>query len=359
MLSQIFITECCLEWTAAALVTLSSTEAPYRAKLGSVGACKSVCLALLAHPTNETILLLLFGVVFELAREPSNRPLFLAANIIPTICQIYQQHANNVTLATAICRAIASLSYSSPDLASKLSDAGICGLITNGLKVHLFVPAFIQEACAAIFSLSNDNNVCKDAFGSVNAIDPISKALVVHKSSDKVVNQIAKSLRALTMKHADNQVRVSQSDILITSISLLRTHLAVESVVENLCWLIGNISYTGPEGVALTAPRRRNSVTVRQVDPDPTSHNNMNNNNVNSDRLFPSPKVFYNELGYWDTLGAALQTHFSAPNPVRWICAALGTFGFNSSVAHTATCELLISCLRKHALADNVVQKVD
>ncbi len=332
-------------------MTLASSEAPYRAKLGSVGACKVVCVVMNFHHLNETIVQLLCGVMYELAREPPNRPLFVGANAIPTVLQIFQHHVGNVTIAAAICRAVASLGSSSPEIASKLCANGLSGLIASGLKTHLFSPSYIHESCAAINSLCTENTPsCKDSFGSFNVLDSLSKAMVCHKNSDKVIHQISKALKALTLKHTENQVRVAQSDIIITSITIIKTHMAVGSVVENLCWLIGNVTYTGPDGVAIAAPRRRNSVTIRNVEPEAATGV--------SDRVYPHPREVYSDSGNWDVLNAALRAHFANPEHVRWICAALSTFGSNSTVDHIPTCELLISCLRKHVTAEKAVQKV-
>jgi len=334
------------EWVAAALVTLSSSDPTHRMKLGSVGACAAVSVALSHHQHNSTIAYLLCNVVFELAREGVNRPLFISAGIIPTLTLIFTHHISEVALVTSLCRAIANLGYNNLDSSSQLCTAGIPGLIANGMKTHLFSPGYMQESCAAIYSLSTKNPMCQDSFGSFNVIDLMARALMAHKSGEKVVNQITRALRALTLGHSENQIKVAQSDIVVSAIILLKMHMNSDALVENLCWIVGTITYTGPDGVSVVMPRRRNSVTTR-VEPEPSS-----------DRVHPNPKDFYNDVSNWDILSAALRTHSQKAPQTRWICAALSAFGDRSTVAHLDTCDLLIACYQQHAREDNVLQRV-
>jgi len=204
----------------------------------------------------------------------------------------------------------------------------------------------MQESCAAIYSLSTKNPMCQDSFGSFNTIDLMARALMAHKSGEKVVNQITRALRALTLGHSENQIKVAQSDIVVSAIILLKMHMNSDTLVENLCWIVGTITYTGPDGVSVAMPRRRNSVTTR-VEPEPSS-----------DRVYPNPKDFYNDVSNWDVLSAALKTHSQKAPQTRWICAALSAFGDRSSVAHLETCDLLIACYQQHAREDNVLQRV-
>lgn len=225
------------EWCTAAVVAVSSTS-QNRGRLGT--AIPHLCLTLTQNMGSDAITKLVCEAVYELCVDSHNQSLFKDQSIADLMMATLTHHINNANIAMFVARAISNVCSQNSENATKLGDLGVCELLINGMYTHMYVQPFIQWSCAAIASLSNKNTKNQTSFGAFNAIDAISKGLITHKTSDVVCLQSTRALRILSLNHADNQLKVSRSnEIIPTLLSVIKTHVMKETIVEHACWILG------------------------------------------------------------------------------------------------------------------------
>lgn len=374
------------EWCTAAIVSIAVFP-QNRVKLGTSGACQAIYNTLIQQASSETIVKLVCEAVYELCKDITNQGTFRNVGIGETLVNVLQSHIYNAALSADVCRAIYGFCNNNGDNANKLADLGVCAILAQGLKQHLFSAPFCQWSSAAIAALTGPTNAKnQSAFGDMGVIEALARLLPQHQHISIVCAQATRALRGLTTSHRDNQKRVGRTNLPLQVLQFMRMHVNSEIVVEHSGWLLANIEYKPPRATTPTPSLGTTTAAATgATDEEDESSNNEStksvgppslasfkgqasseNNDVVVDEdgktvaagpaLIPATS-FYTNTNNWDLLFATLQAHRQRRNSLKWICAAIAMFAERGKLSHGVMCDFLVQLLSDHAEYDSVVQK--
>lgn len=392
------------EWCTAAIVSIAVFP-QNRVKLGSSGACQAIYTTLIQQASSETIVKLVCEVVYELCKDLTNQATFRTVGMGETLVNVLQSHIYNAALSADVCRAIYGFCNNNADNANKLADLGVCPVLAQGMRQHLFSAPFCQWSCAAVAALTGPTNAKNQiSFGELGVVEAIARLLPQHQHISIVCAQAARAIRGLTTAHRDNQKRVGRTNLPLQVLQFMRMHVQSEIVVEHSGWILANIEYKpAPAAAAAARPVANNNTTINTNNntnnntsstglvavadeddrgstksllsplalppsssaavlppPDDESTTNDGNNNNGGGLTGPeliSQQAFYTNASHWDLLVATLQAHRQRRNSLKWICAAVAMFAERGQLPHAVLCDVLVQLLTDHAEFDSVVQK--
>jgi len=308
------------EWGAAAIYTLA-LHPTNRSKLGSAGASPVVLAALSKHVSNEMVTQIAVGAIFELCQEPSNRVLMGAAGACEVLTSTLETHAAHSDISSQVCKSIAAVSAGSVENGEKFGEAGVCPLLKSVVEAHAFHVSLVEWACASIANLADKNIKNLKLMNETGLCHLIISQLENHNQNAPVSYQGVRAIRSMATGSKENsQVFVDYGAVPVTIKVLLR-HKNVVNIVENGCWVLGNI----------LAP------TSSQIDKNTTE--------------------IYTTEAYWDLLAFLIESHSSHEQTTRWMCAAVSVFADNGKLAHSGLCDVLMRLLGKYPDRNVIVQR--
>jgi len=308
------------EWGCAAVYTLAS-HAGNRSKLGSAGACAAILSALSKQVSNEMVTQIAVGAIFELCQEPSNRVFVGAAGGCEVLTTTLETHAANSDITSQVLKSIAATASGSVDNGDKFGDAGVCVLLKSVLETHTFHLSVVEWACASLANLADKNGKNQKLMNETGLCNLIVTQLENHNQNAPVSYQGVRAIRTMATGSKENsQIFVGNGAVPVTIKVLLR-HKNIINIVENGCWILGNI----------IAP------STSQIDKN-------------------SVEIYATEA-YWDLLAFLIETHSAHEQTTRWMCAAVSVFADNGKLAHSPMCDVLMRLLSKYPDRNVVVQR--
>ena len=308
------------EWGCAAIYTLAS-HAANRTKLGSAGACPAVATALSKQMTNEMVCQIAVGAIYELCQEPSNRALMGAAGGCEVITATLEAHASNSDISSQICKSVASVANGNVENGNKFGESGICNLLKTVLEAHAFHLSLVEWVCASIANLADKNSQNQKLMKETGLCNLIVTQLENHNQNAPVCFQGVKAIRTMTTGSKDNSQAFSDNGAIPVTVKVLMRHKDTVSIVENGCWILGNI--VAPESSSID----KNSIEIYAVQ------------------------------AYWDLLTVLLELHSSQEQATRWMCAAVSVFADHGKLSHANICDVLMKLLGLYPDRNIIVQR--
>ena len=151
-------------------------------------------------------------------------------------------------------------------------------------------------------------------------VELLITALSSHKTNAKVIVQVLRAIRFLSLDQKNIQLRFSEENIVLTVLKLLKIHKSTDLICEYCGWMLYNF---GVSSILSPASININIANIQNEKNNNSNNNKENNNTSNNNSLSNKnssnePKnilinreIVYTDLNNWSLLVSCMEIHLS------------------------------------------------